>query len=78
MRILRASHAVVAMALSLAAAGATAQFSDFVSFGDSLSDAGSFKPFTPPGTGLYTTNPGPMWTQFLASRSRRASRRRFR
>jgi outer membrane lipase/esterase len=68
MRILRASHAVVATALSLAVGAATAQFPDFISFGDSLSDAGSFKPFTPPGTGLYTTNPGPMWTQFLASR----------
>jgi len=68
MNPIRASHAALAFALSLAAGIASAQFSDFVSFGDSLSDAGSFKPFTPPGTGLYTTNPGPMWTQFLAAR----------
>jgi outer membrane lipase/esterase len=47
---------------------ASAQFSNFYVFGDSLSDAGTFKPIVPPGAGLYTTNPGPMWTQFLASR----------
>jgi outer membrane lipase/esterase len=64
----RGPCAVVAFALSLAAGAASAQFSDFYSFGDSLSDAGSFKPFTPPGTGLFTTNPGPVWTQQLAAR----------
>lgn len=68
MRTFPASRAAVALALSLAAGVAPAQFSNFYSFGDSLSDAGSFRPFTPPGTGLYTTNPGPMWTQFLAER----------
>jgi outer membrane lipase/esterase len=68
MRTLNASRAALAIALSLAAGVAFAQFSNFHSFGDSLSDAGSFKPLLPPGTGLYTTNPGPMWTQFLAER----------
>lgn len=68
MRTFPALRVAAALALSLAAGVAPAQFSNFYSFGDSLSDAGSFKPFTPPGTGLYTTNPGPMWTQFLAER----------
>lgn len=70
MRKFRASRvaAGIAFAFSLASVPASAQFSDFWSFGDSLSDAGSFKPVLPPGTGLYTTNPGPMWTQVLAQR----------
>jgi outer membrane lipase/esterase len=48
----------VALALSSPAA---AQFSNAIFFGDSLVDAGSFKPVLPPGTGLFTTNPGPLW-----------------
>ncbi len=70
MRPFRATRvaAAVAVACSLAASAASAQFSNFWVFGDSLSDAGSFKPALPPGTGLYTTNPGPMWTQVLAQR----------
>ena len=59
---------VCAVAFAIAAGAASAQFSNFVSFGDSLSDAGSFKPVLPPGTGLFTTNPGPVWTQALAQR----------
>src|SRR4051794_22526735 len=47
---------------------ASAQFSNFVFFGDSLTDAGSFKPVLPPGTGEFTTNPGPIWAQVLAQR----------
>lgn len=68
MRTFRATRAAAAIAFSLAAGVASAQFSNFWVFGDSLSDAGSFKPVLPPGTGLYTTNPGPMWTQVLAQR----------
>jgi outer membrane lipase/esterase len=68
MRKFRATRVAAAVAFSLAASTASAQFSNFWVFGDSLSDAGSFKPFLPPGTGLYTTNPGPMWTQVLAQR----------
>ncbi|MEO8486041.1 MAG: autotransporter domain-containing protein [Betaproteobacteria bacterium] len=68
MRRSRASRVATAIALSLVAGIASAQFSNFYSFGDSLSDAGSFKPVTPPGTGLFTTNPGPIWTQLLAER----------
>jgi outer membrane lipase/esterase len=48
----------VALALS---APAAAQFSNNYFFGDSLTDGGSYKPALPPGTGLFTTNPGPVW-----------------
>jgi len=46
----------IALALSTPVA---AQFSNVISFGDSLSDVGSFKPILP---GMFTTNPGPVWT----------------
>jgi outer membrane lipase/esterase len=35
-------------------------------FGDSLTDMGSYKPVLPPGTGMFTTNPGPVWAQPFA------------
>jgi outer membrane lipase/esterase len=58
-----------ALASTLLLAGpASAQFNQFYFFGDSLSDAGSYKPVLPPGTGLFTTNPGPIWAQVLAAR----------
>ena len=48
-----------AVGIALGASGAaSAQFSNAFFFGDSLSDAGSCKPVLPPGTGLFTTNPG--------------------
>ena len=53
-------------------------------FGDSLTDAGSFKPALPPGTGMFTTNPGPVWAEVLAPRttadgdSRQPGRQRLR
>ncbi len=59
---------VLAVALTMVHGQAAAQFNQFVFFGDSLTDAGSFKPILPPGTGLFTTNPGPVWAQVLASR----------
>ena len=68
MRTFRVSRTLAAIALSLAAAAAQAQFSNFYSFGDSLTDAGSFKPGLPAGTGLFTTNPGPIWAQVIAER----------
>lgn len=39
-----------------------------VFFGDSLSDAGYYAPVLPPGTGRFTTNPGPVWSEWMASR----------
>ncbi len=55
-----------AIALGLAAP-ASAQYSNIYFFGDSLTDTGSFKPVLPPGTGLFTTNPGPVYPVPFAS-----------
>ncbi len=53
---------LLAGAIALAvSAPAAAQFSNAIFFGDSLVDDGSYKPVLPPGTGLFTTNPGPIW-----------------
>ncbi|MEP6997288.1 MAG: autotransporter domain-containing protein [Betaproteobacteria bacterium] len=57
-----------AIGLCLLNGQAAAQFNQFYFFGDSLSDAGSFKPVLPPGTGKFTTNPGPIWAEVLAQR----------
>lgn len=56
------ARTALATALALGwAAPATAQFGNVYFFGDSLSDMGSYKPVLPAGTGLFTTNPGPVW-----------------
>jgi len=68
MQRFRLSIAATAVALALAAGNASAQFTNIFFFGDSLTDSGSFKPVLPPGTGLFTTNPGPVWSQVLAQR----------
>jgi len=60
MRTLKRSLLAAAVALAVSAPAA-AQFTNAIFFGDSLIDAGSFKPVLPPGTGLFTTNPGPIW-----------------
>jgi outer membrane lipase/esterase len=68
MHPLRASLAAATVLLALAAPPACAQFTNIFYFGDSLTDSGTYKPVLPPGTGLFTTNPGPVWSQVLASR----------
>src|SRR5258705_9295083 len=58
-----------------AAEAQSAQFSNVYVFGDSLSDAGYFRPFLrtllPPALadsmGRFTTNPGPVWSELVAS-----------
>lgn len=61
-------HTLIAGALALGlSAPAAAQFSNVYFFGDSLTDAGSFKPVLPPGTGLFTTNPGPVYATVLGN-----------
>ena len=57
-----------AVALACSAGTASAQFSNMYFFGDSLSDAGTFAPSLPPGTGRFTTNPDPVWAQVLGER----------
>ena len=65
---LRASLGAALVALALTANDASAQFSNAWFFGDSLTDSGTYKPLLPPGTGLFTTNPGPVWSQLVAHR----------
>ena len=65
-RPFRASLAVATVACALGAGNASAQFSNVYFFGDSLTDSGWYKPLLPPGTGLFTTNPGPVWSQRFA------------
>jgi outer membrane lipase/esterase len=67
----RPVRTLLAAALALAAAPALAQtYSQTVFFGDSLTDAGFFRPLLPPQvqpvTGQFTTNPGWVWSQYLA------------
>jgi outer membrane lipase/esterase len=65
MRIFTRTALATALALGVSAP-AVAQFTGAYFFGDSLTDGGSFKPALPPGTGLFTTNPGPVWAQVFA------------
>ncbi|MDQ6619473.1 MAG: autotransporter domain-containing protein [Pseudomonadota bacterium] len=59
---------LLASALALGVSGAaSAQFSNIYFFGDSLTDVGSFKPVLPAGTGLFTTNPGPVYATRVAN-----------
>ena len=71
-------HSLLAAALALVAAPAFAQnanspFTQTVFFGDSLTDAGFYRPFLvqtqgPQAAivGQFTTNPGYVWAQYLA------------
>jgi outer membrane lipase/esterase len=65
-RPFRMSLAATTVACVLGAGNASAQFSNAYFFGDSLTDSGTYAPLLPPGTGLFTTNPGPVWSQRLA------------
>jgi outer membrane lipase/esterase len=63
----RIRHLTAAVVLGLAAHAAQAQeFSNVISFGDSLSDAGQYPNFGF-GAGSFTTNPDDVWTQLLAN-----------
>ena len=66
-------RSLLAVALAMAAAPVLAQdgpYTQTVFFGDSLTDAGYFRPLLPasvrPVTGQFTTNPGFVWSQYLA------------
>lgn len=56
-----------AAVLALSAEARADGYSNTYFFGDSLSDAGAFAPFLPPGAGRFTTNPGPVWAENLAA-----------
>ncbi len=68
----RPLRSLMAVAIALAAAPAMAQspYSKSVVIGDSLSDAGYFRPLLPaasrPVIGQFTTNPGWTWAQYVA------------
>lgn len=61
---------LLASAALAAPAAAKPTYSDTVFFGDSLTDAGFFRPLLPlsaqPFTGQFTTNPGDVWSELLA------------
>ncbi len=74
MRVLPALVLSLFTAAAVPAANAQ-QFSNVVVFGDSLSDAGYFRPFLaglglPPAVvatlGRFTTNPGPVWSELVS------------
>ena len=66
------SALAVALALAAVPAFAQSQYSDTIFFGDSLTDSGFYRPFVVQqnplagGLGRFTTNPGPVWSEFLA------------
>ena len=68
----RPLRSLMAIAIALAAAPAMAQspYTKTVVFGDSLSDAGYFRPLLPasanPIIGQFTTNPGWIWAEYVA------------
>lgn len=62
--------ALLLSACIAAATHAHADYSNAVFFGDSLTDAGTYRPIVEslyPGTGKFTTNPGPVWSEVLAA-----------
>ena len=63
---LRQPVLAAAMAISGAAVHAEVEFSEVIVFGDSLSDSGTYAADLPEGTGKFTTNPGPVWSENLA------------
>ena len=67
MKTFRMALVASAVALASSAGTASAQYSNFYFFGDSLTDAGSYKPVLPPGTGRFTTNPDPVWAQLVGA-----------
>lgn len=69
MRHFRPAQVACAVALALGTSTASAQFSNTYFFGDSLSDAGNWQSTgaLPAGTGRFTINPGPVWSEVFAS-----------
>src|ERR1700674_2128563 len=68
----------IAAAIALTGAGLvqSAEFSATEFYGDSLTDSGTYAPFASgivPGSGKYTTNPGPVWSEDLAVHYQRSA-----
>jgi outer membrane lipase/esterase len=68
MRTFKRSLLAGAVALAVSAPAA-AQFTNAIFFGDSVTDSGNYisKGVLPPGTGKFTTNPGPVWSEVFAA-----------
>ncbi len=64
-RVIAGTAAVVGLALGAASASA-GDYSNTIFFGDSLTDSGTFASVVPTG-GKFTTNPGPVWAENVAS-----------
>ena len=69
-RSLLAAAVITVTAAAAAPAFAAGPYTQTVFFGDSLTDGGFFRPLLPasvrPVTGQFTTNPGLVWSQYLA------------
>ena len=69
-RTLLSAALVVAALPAVAQSAPDSPFTQTVFFGDSLTDAGFFRPLLPvsvrPVTGQFTTNPGYVWSQYMA------------
>jgi outer membrane lipase/esterase len=66
----RSNHLAMLIAASSIAAADPSDYSSTVFFGDSLTDAGTYASIVQgiyPGTGKFTTNPGPVWSENLAA-----------
>ena len=60
----------LALLIASASMANAADYSSTVFFGDSLTDAGTYSAIVQtiyPGTGKFTTNPGPVWSENLAA-----------
>ena len=77
-RTVRTALAAALALVALPAAAHDQPFTDTVFFGDSLTDAGYFRPLLPANvqavTGQFTTNPGLVWSQWLADHYGTAAR----
>lgn len=69
-RSLLAAAVIVVTAGAAMPVSAAGPYSQTIFFGDSLTDSGFFRPLLPasvrPVTGQFTTNPGFVWSQYLA------------
>lgn len=68
LRILLAAACSAALAACGSGGDSRPEFRSVVSFGDSLSDVGTYRSITGPAGGKFTINPGSIWVENIASR----------
>lgn len=59
--------AILSIAASAAQAGDDLAYSNILVFGDSISDGGAYAAQAPAGAGKFTTNPDPVWVEYVAA-----------